>query len=156
MNYKDKTFEIDDNQIKFKNGVFVLFMIIFISILTPSLFFYKGNIISIAASITGLITVFFIIRLFIGFYLKNTIKLSDIEYVKAQIWDISIDKNRNFWGTGRYKYHFPTGLNKKTNPEVIFVHIKDRKAAVGFVPENSENAISILKYRGVKVIEKTA
>jgi hypothetical protein len=152
MNYKDKTFEIDDNQIKFKNGIFMYFMIIFIPIF--SLIFSKGNILSIAASITGLIIAFFIIRLFIGFYFKHTIKLSDIEYVKAQIWDISIDKIRDFWGTGRYKYHFPTGLNKKTNPKVIFVHIKDRKAAVGFVPENCENAISVLRERGIKIIEE--
>ncbi len=79
--------------------------------------FSKGSILSVASSITGLIIAFFIIKLFIGFFVKNTIKLSDIEYVKAQIWDISIDKNRDFWGTSRYKYHFPTGLDKKTNPK---------------------------------------
>ena len=156
MNYKDKNFEIDDNQIKFKNGVFVLLMIIFISILTPSLFFNKVNIISIAGSITGLITLVFIIRFFFGMYLKNTIKLSNIEYVKAQIWDKSIDENRNFWGNGRYKYYFPTGLNKKTNPKVIFVHIKNRKADVGFVPENLENVISVLKEKGIKIIGETS
>lgn len=154
MNYKDKTFEIDNNQIKFKNGIFVVFLPSFIAIFTSSLMFSKGNfLITAISSFLGLITAFFIIRLFIGFYFKNTIKLSDIEYVKAQIWDISIDKNRDFWGTGRYKYHFPTGLNKKTNPKVIFVHIKDRKAAVGFVPENCENTISVLSEREVKVIE---
>lgn len=153
MNYKDKTFEIDDNQIKFKNGIFMYFIPIFIPIFTANFFFLKGNILSIAASITGFIIAFFIIKLFIGFYFKNTIKLSDIEYVKAQKWDKSIDECRDFWGTGRYKYHFPTGgLNKKINPSVIFVHIKGRKAAVGFVPENMENTISALRERGMKII----
>lgn len=151
MNYKDKTFEIDDNQIKFKNGIFALFSIFFISAFAFNFIFSKGSILFVASSITGLIIAFFVIRLFVGFYLKNTIKLSDIEYVKAQIWDKSIDENRDFWGTGRYRYHFPTGLNKKTNPEVIFVHIKERNAAVAFVPENMENVISVLKEKGIKV-----
>ncbi len=114
----------------------------------------KGNLLTVISSITGLIMAFLIIRMFIGFYFKNTIKLSDIEYVKAQIWDKSVDKERNFWGTGKYKYHFPTGLNKNTKPKVIFVHIKERKAAVGFTPENYENTISVLKNRGIKVVEE--
>ncbi|MRT92241.1 hypothetical protein [Ancylomarina sp. 16SWW S1-10-2] len=152
MNYKDKTFEIDDNQIKFKNGIFVLFIIIFSSTLAFNFIYSKGSLISIASSIIGLVIAFYIMRMFIGFYLKNAIDLSDIDYVKAQIWDKSIDKNRNFWGTNRFKYHFPTGLNRKENPQVIFVHIKDRKAAVGFVPENYENVISSLKEKGIKII----
>lgn len=156
MIYKDSKLEIDNTQIKFKNGIFLLFVITFIPIFTTSLFFLKGDILSIAATTTGLIAAFFIIKLFIGFYFKDTIKLSDIECVKAQIWDISIDKNKDFWGTARYKYHFPTGLDKKTNPKVIFVHIKDRKAAVGFVPENLENLISVLNEKGIRIIEKTS
>jgi len=158
MNYKDKLFEIDENQIKFKNGIFMIILITFlIPTLTFNFIFSKGSILSIAASVTGLIIAFYIIRLFIGFYFKNIIKLTDIEYVKARKWDKSIDECRDFWGTGRYKYHFPTGgLNKKTNPSVIFVHIKGRKAAVGFVPENMENTISALRERGIKIIEETS
>ncbi len=157
MNYKDKTFEIDNNRIKFKNEIFVFFLIIFIPIFTTSLIFSKGNFLIVAISpFIGLIIGYLVIRLFVGMYLKNTIDLSDIDYVKAQIWDKSIDKNRDFWGTGRYKYHFPTGINKQTNPKVIFVHIKERKPAVGFVPENCENAISVLRDRGIKIIEKTS
>lgn len=156
MIYKDSKFEIDDKQIKFKNGIFLLFLIIFISIFTSSLMFSKGNFfITTISSFIGLIIGFLIIRLFVGMYLKNTINLLDIDYVKAQVWNKSIDKNRDFWGTGRYKYHFPTGINKQTNPKVIFVHIKERKSAVGFVPENMENAMSVFKERGIKVIEKT-
>jgi len=156
MNYKDKKFEIDDNQIKFKNGIFITFTIIFVPIFIINLLHSKGDILSILVLIISLIISFFIIRLFIGFYLKNTIKLSNIEYVKVQTWDISIDKNRNFWGTSRYKYHFPTGLNKKTNPKVIFVHIKNRKADVGFVPDNLENVISVLKEKGIKIIDENS
>ena len=156
MNYKDKTFDINDNQIKFKNRIFVLFLIIFIPIFTTSLIFSKGNILVATFLFIGLMIGFLFIRLFVGMYLKNTIELSDIDYVKAQIWDKSIDKDRDFWGTGRYKYHFPTGINKQTNPKVIFVHIKERKSAVGFVPENYVNAISVLKERGVKIIEETS
>ena len=156
MTYEDKTFEICDNEIKFKNRIFVFFLIFLVPIATFNFVFYKGDLLIGISSIIGVILAFLIIRLFVGLYLKNTIDLSDISYVKLQTWNISIDKDRDFWGTCRYKYHFPTGLNKKTNPKVIFVHIKDRKAAVGFVPENMENAISVLKARGVKVIEVTS
>ncbi len=152
MNYKDKTFEIDDNQIKFNNRTYFVFLIIFIPIFTSSLMFSKGNFLIAISSFIGLIIGFLVIRLFVGMYLKNTIDLSDIDYVKTQIWDKSIDKDRDFWGTGRYKYHFPTGINKRTNPKVIFVHIKERKSTVGFVPENWGNAISVLKEKGVKII----
>ena len=153
MIYKDSKFEIDDKQIKFKNGILVPLLIIFISMFTISLFFSKGNFLNAMSSFIGLIIGFLIFRSFVGIYLKNTIDLSNIEYVKAQMWDKSIDKDRNFWGTGRYKYHFPTGINKKTNPKVIFVHLKKRKAAIGFVPENFENTISALKEKGIKIIE---
>lgn len=149
MNYKDKTFEIDDIQVKFKNGI-LLYWIVFIPIVS----FTKGDIFTALFSLLGIIIAFFILKFVIPFYFKSTIELSDIEFVQAQIWDESIDKKRNFWGVGLFKYHFPTGLNKKANPKVIFVHIKDRKGAVGFVPENMDNLIAVLKERGVKVIEQ--
>ena len=131
MNYKDKSFEIDENQIRFKNTTLIPFLIIFGAMVTTSLIYSKGSILIAASSIIGLILGFLLLRLFIGMYLKSSIDLADISYVKAQTWDKSIDKDRNFWGVGRYKYHFPTGLNKRTNSHVIFIHIKDRKLAVG-------------------------
>lgn len=155
MIYKDSKLKIDDVQIKFKNGVFLPFLIIFISITTFSLIFSKGNFLHVAGTAVGLILGFLIIRLFVGMYLKNTIDLSSIDFVKRQIWNKTIDKDRNFWGIGKYKYHFPTGINKKTNPEVIFVHIKDRKAAVGFIPDNMENAICTLQEKEIKVFTET-
>ena len=151
MIYKDSKFEIDDKQIKFRNGVFFPFLIIFISLSASSFMFSKGNVLQIVGTLFGLIIGIFIIRLFVGMYFKNTIDLSSIDYVKTQTWNKSIDKERNFWGTGKYKYHFPTGINKKTNPEVFFIHIKERKAAVGFVPDNMENVISALKKRGINI-----
>ncbi len=151
MIYKDSKFEIDDKQIKFRNGVFFPFLIIFISISAAAFMFSKGNFLQIGSTLVGSIIGFLIIRLFIGMYLKNTIDLSSIDYVKTQTWNDNIDKDRNFWGTGKYKYHFPTGINKKTNPEVIFIHIKERKAAVGFVPDNMKNVISILKEKGIYI-----
>ena len=148
MNYKDKTFEIDENQIKFKNTTIIIYLTIFIS--TGLTFGFLNN--SILPSILGAaLGILLVLGVLVRFYWKNTIDLSDIDFVKTQKWDERIDKDRNFWGTGRYKYYFPTGLNRKTNPEVIFVHIKERKAAVGFVPENMENAISALKERGIRI-----
>jgi len=151
MNYKDKSFEIDENQIRFKNTTLIPYLIIFGGVFTTSLIYSKGSILTAAASIIGLIIGFILLRLFIGMYLKSSIDLADISYIKAQTWNKSIDKYRNFWGIGRYKYHFPTGINKKTNSQVIFIHIKDRELAVGFVPENFDEAISVLKFRGIEI-----
>jgi len=151
MNYKDKLFEIDERQIKFKNKTLFPFLIISVSVVMSSLMFSKDNILTATSSIVGVFLAFLFFRLFVGLYLNNTINLSDISFVKAQKWNTSIDRNKNFWGVGRYKYHFPTGLNKKTNPQVIFIHIKDKKTAVGFVPEHFDNAVSVLKDRGVEI-----
>ena len=151
MDYKDKSFEIDENQIRFKNTTLILFLIILVSLVTTSLIFSKGNILIAISSIIGVILGFLILRLFIGIYLKNSIDLSDISHVKAQIWSNSIDKDRNFWGVAKHKYYFPTGLNRKANPQVIFVHIKEKKSAVGFVPENFDNVISVLKDKGIEI-----
>ena len=151
MNYTDKSFEIDNSQIKFRNSTLIPYLIISTSIFPTYLMFSKGNFMIATCAIIGSFLGLFFIKLFIGLYLKNTIDLSKIDYVKAQIWDKSIDDNRDFWGTGRYKYHFPTGINKKTNPRVIFVHLKERKAAVGFVPENFDDAVYVLKERRIEI-----
>ncbi len=156
MIYKDSKFEIDKKQIKFKNGVFFPFLIIFTSMSTFSFISSKGNLLQVAGTATGLIIGFLIIRQFVGIYFKNTIDLSSIDYVKRLIWNEAIDKERNLWGTGKYKYHFPTGINKKINPEIIFVHIKGREAAVGFVPDDIENVISTLKEKGIKITANTS
>jgi len=155
MIYKDSKFEIDNVQIKFKNRVFFRFVNIFISISTFYFIFSKGNFLLLVTTAVGLIIGFLFIRLFVGMYLKNIIYLSRIDYVERRIWDKNIDKERNFFGTGKFKYHFPTGINKKLNPEVIFVHLKGRKAAVGFVPDNMENVISALKEKGIKISTET-
>lgn len=155
MNYKDKTFEIEDRQIKFKNKTGVIFIssYVFIAFTTGffglregidyALFSFLG--VTLAAALT--------FGVFIKLYWKETINLSEISEVKVRVWDLSIDKDRNFWGIGKYGYHFPTGLDKKTNPTVLFIHRREKKLAVGFVPENYENAISTLKDKGIKVIE---
>lgn len=156
MNYKDKSFEIDEIQIKINNRILITYLLIFTPIVTVLFISSKSNLLSAILSIIGVITAFLIFRAFVSMYLKSTIDLSEISYVESRIWDKSIDEDSNFWGTGRYKYHFPTGLNKKTNPKVIFVHRKEKKLAVGFVPENFENAISVLKEKGIKITTETS
>ena len=153
MNYKDKTFEIDDNQIKFKNPTGIIYLSIFISTGFTFGLLNSSIIPSILGAALGILLVF---GVFIRLYWKNTIDISEISQVKVRVWNLSIDKDRNFWGIGKYKYHFPTGLNKKTNPKVIFVERKEKKLAVGFVPENFENVISVLKEKGIKIIEETS
>jgi hypothetical protein len=152
MTYKDKTFEINDQQIKFNNKTilpFIAFPPIILMMLAAGKTAdttFLNNYIGVTL---GVILGLYILHLLTGIYLKNNIELSNIDYVRVHTWDGSIDKDRNFWGTGRYKYHFPAGLNRKEKPQVILVHIKNRKGAVGFVPENIDNVVSALKVRGI-------
>jgi hypothetical protein len=157
MNYKDKTFEIDGTQIRFANNIFItvflpcFFMIPLFGIIG------KHDVISVllrvATGVLGLMISYFVMFRRV-YYWKNTIDLKDISQVKISTWDNSIDKDRNFWGRPNYRYHFPAGLNKKSNPKVIFVEIRDSKLAVGLVPENMENAIEVFTEKGIKIAEK--
>lgn len=155
MNYKDKSFEINEDQIKFKNKTLSTYPIIAISTLFAFLFFGypQGLSYMLFSALGGVIGFGLAFGVFIKLYWKNTIDLAEIADVKVRVWDVSIDKDTNFWGIGNYRYHFPTGFNKKTNPKVLFIHRKEKNLAVGFVPENCENAISVFKEKGIKIIE---
>lgn len=150
--HSDPKIEIDHDQIKFKNTSIVIFVIVFFTMCTSSVFFSKGNFVTIAGSLTGFILLYPILRFSFRPYLKNSISLSAIDYVKLGVWNNSISKDRNFWGIARYPYFFPCGFNKKANAEIIFVHIKNRKGAVAFAPENCEHTIAVLKQRGIKIV----
>ena len=149
MNYKDQSFEINENQIKFKNNTFFIYVIIFFSIGTFAFFSHWLAIIGLCIGFT------IAFGIFIPLYWKNTIDLSEISKVKIGVWDSSIDKDKNFWGKPKYKYHFPTGFDKKTTPRVIFVQRRNKKLAVGFVPDNCNKVISILQDRGISIIKET-
>src|ERR1035437_7073737 len=156
MNYKDKTFEIDNTQIRFTNNTFNPFLHSLVStVVVFGIIGAKHDVISVllrvSAAVLGYIIVF---GIFIRVYLKNTIDLHDISQVKIATWDNSIDKDRSFWGIPKYRYHFPAGLNKKSNQKVIVVEKINSNLAVGFVPENSENAIEVFKEKGIKLVEK--
>ena len=151
MIYKDSAFEIVENQIKFKNRIILFFLSIFIgfilnfclsSIFSP----VKVNVLNAVFILLGLVFVFLIFKLLTGIYFKSTIDISKIEYIRIHTKD-----EINFWGS----WCFPAGMNKKEKLQVLLIHIKDRKTAVGFVPENIENVISILQERGIKIITKT-
>jgi hypothetical protein len=150
MNYKDQSFEINENQIKFKNNTFFIYVIIFFSIGTFSFFSHWFAIIGLCI---GFAIAF---GIFIPLYWKNTIDISEISKVKIGVWDSSIDKDKNFWGAPKYKYHFPTGFDKKTTPQVIFVQRRNKTLAVGFVPDNCNKVISILQDRGISIIKETS
>ena len=159
MIYKDKTFEISETQVKFKNRAMIIFYIILLPLMVHLLKFSKESVLlGWTILLIGLGFAIFVIKLFavfFGFFFLNNIDISNIEYVRIHNWDNSIDKERKFWKTDRYKYHFPAGINKKKKPQVILIHIKDRKVAVGFVPENIETVISVLNEKGIKIIKKT-
>ena len=154
MNYKDKTFEIDSDHIKFENKTFILYLPIFIAVLTSTLFFNRHGLIALLSGFfgtaLGLIIVF---RVFILLYWRNNINLSDISFVEVRNWNSEIDKKRNFWGVPKFRYHFPTGLDKKSNPKVIFVHRKKEKLVIGFAPTNCMATISAFRENGIKIVE---
>jgi len=154
MNYKDKTFEIDGNYIKFENKTFILYLPIFIPILTSTLVLNSHNIIVLFSSFFGVtlgLTIAF--RDFFSLYWRNKINLSDISFVEVRNWNSDIDKMRNFWGIPKFRYHFPAGLDKKSNPKVIFVHRKKGKILIGFTPTNCISTISAFQENGINVVE---
>lgn len=154
MNYKDKTFEIDGEQIKFENKTFILYLPIFIALLGSTLSFNNHGFVSLLCGFLGMalgLTIAF--RVFIRLYWKSIINLSDISFVELKSWNSDIDKMRNFWGIPKFRYHFPTGFDKKSNPKVIFVHRKKEKLAIGFVPDNCIATISVFREKGINVVE---
>ena len=154
MNYKDKTFEIDGNYIKFENKTFILYLPIFIAILTSTLVLNSHGLIALFSSFFGValgLTIAF--RVFFSLYWRNKINLSDISFVEVRNWNSDIDKMRNFWGIPKFRYHFPTGLDKKSNPKVIFVHRKKGKFLIGFTPTNCISTISAFQENGINVVE---
>ncbi len=154
MIYKDKTFEIDSNHIKFENKTFISYLPIFITLLSSTIFFNSHGLIvrliSFFGTALGLIIVF---RVFILLYWRNNINLSDISFVEVRNWNSDIDKKRNFWGVPKFRYHFPTGLDKKSKPKVIFVHRKKEKLVIGFAPTNCIATISAFRENGIKIVE---
>ena len=154
MDYKDKTFEIDGEKIKFDNKTFNLYLPIFFPLFCVVFFFNRSSLPAMLGGITGLVLLPIIaIRVFNLYYLKNKINLSDISFVEVRNWNSDIDKMRNFWGTPKFGYYFPTGLDKKSNPKVIFVHLKKGKLAIGFTPVNCISTISAFQENGIQVVE---
>ncbi|MFI5139695.1 MAG: hypothetical protein ACHQIM_17875 [Sphingobacteriales bacterium] len=155
MNYKDKTFEIDNTQIRFTNIFNRVLPALVSSLVVFGIIGIKHDVISVLLRVFGAGLGYIIaFGIFIRVYWKNTIDLHDISQVKIVTWDNSIDKDRNFWGRPKYKYYFPAGLNKKSSQKIIFVEKLNSKLAVGFVPESFENAIEVFKEKGIRIVEK--
>ncbi|MCT4587663.1 MAG: hypothetical protein N4A71_07565 [Carboxylicivirga sp.] len=155
MIYKDPKLEINDQQLKFRNDTAVLFFILFISIFSFSILFTKGNFLMAMTSALGLAMAFLLHTLFSGLYFKSSIDLSAINYISVKKWDNSIDKKRNFWGKALFKYHFPTGINKKARPVVLLVHITNKDSAIGFVPKDLSQALETLNQKDIAILNST-
>ena len=155
MDYKDKTFEIDGTAIKFSNKTATRLIALFVPIFSCIIAFNAQNAIALLCGMLGLgIGVLTTFRYFIKLYWKNEIKLSEISHIEAKIWNSDIDKLRDFWGNPKFRYHFPTGFDKKNAPKVIFVYRKNENLAIGFMPENFIKTIFTLRESGINVIEK--
>ena len=155
MIYKDSKIEIGKVQMKFKNNTGLLFLIIFLITFFTSWTAHNNNLITPISSILGLMFLVMLIQIFSPVYLKNSINISDISHIKIQDWNKNIDKDRNFWGIAKYKYHFPTGINKKKSQKVIFVHRKKKILAIGFVPDNCDLSLAAFTELGIKIESNT-
>jgi hypothetical protein len=156
MNYAERTFEIDNQVIKFKNPVFIVIMIgSFISMNVFGFLTHSRDSLYILfwliGSILGILIALYVFGL--SRYVKNKILLSAIDYVQVENYKSGNGKAL-FTGTGKMQNVFPVGFNKKKADKLVFIHQKNKMGVNVFAPENCKVTIQALKENGIHVIEK--
>lgn len=154
MNYKDQSFEINENQIKFKNNTFFIYVIIFFSIGTFAFFSHWLAIIGL--QLLDCVSVLLQLLGF-SFHFIGKTPLISLKFLKLkQVFGILVlIKIRTFGVSRNINIISQQDLIKKTTPRVIFVQRRNKKLAVGFVPDNCNKVISILQDRGISIIKET-
>jgi len=153
MNYKEPSFELDERQISFKNTAMI--PIISATLVIPiftGLINSHHNYMLIATSLLGVIIALFAFRYFTGSLLKTKIQLSDISHIEMKPYK-KTDGKLSFKGTGSVKTFFPSGLDQSKTENVFLLHQKNKKAIIGFTPNNCSETIAALKQNNIKVIE---
>jgi len=156
MNYSERTFEIDNQTIKYKNTVFVVLLIGSLTSINAFGFLtHSGDLLHIIFWFIGSILGILIPLYFFGLsrYVKGKILLSTIDYIQVERYK-SENGKAIFKGTGKIQNVFPVGFNKKKADKLIFIHQKNKKVVNVFAPENCNETIQALKENGIKVIEK--
>lgn len=156
MNYTERTFEIDNQEIKFKNPIFIVMLIgSFTSINVFGFLNHSKDILQILfwfiGSLLGLLILLYVFGL--SKYVKRKILLSTIDYVRVENYK-SENGKALFKGTGKIQNVFPVGLNRKKADKLIFIHQKSKKVVNVFAPENCNDTIQALKENGIQVIEE--
>jgi hypothetical protein len=150
MNYKERTFEMDNDQIKFKNLLLIPVIFGISTSLIVGLILYSKDIILFRACVMGLFALFFIFIL--SKIYQTKILLSEISHIEVNHYKTDADKSI-FRGTAQFKSYFPAGLDKKKIDKLILIHQTRRKIIIGLTPDNCTAAISAMRENGINIIE---
>jgi hypothetical protein len=156
MNYSERTFEINNQEIKFRNTIFGIILIgSFTSINAIGFLSHSGDILHIIFWFIGSILGIMISLYLFGLlkYIDSKVLLSNIDYIQVEKY-LSENGKAIFEGTGKIQNFFPAGFNKNKADKLIFIHQKNKKVVICFAPDNCDETIKALKESGIKVIEK--
>lgn len=157
MNYKEQTFEIENNLISFRNHTFTAISIgILTSLILLGVIMYKSDLTMFLFWLTGCSLGIFSLIYFFGFseYFQTKILLKQIAYIEVIALKTNNEKAK-FKGTGQIRNFFPSGLDRKKADKLILIHQKTEKIIIGIAPENCTETISAFREKGINVIEET-
>lgn len=155
MEYKELSFEIDKNQIKFRNSFTIPFIVVFVALLIVGGFRIYHDLTALYWYIVfslGLLLLFY--RLLFSILFKTKIHLSEIAYVDIESLNSSNGKT-NFRGIRRIRIYFPGGLDKKKADKIMFIHRKRKKIVFGFYVADYITIIKTFKANGIAINDRT-
>ena len=155
MKYKELNFEIENNQIKFRNIFTIPFIVVFVTLLIAGGFRISHDLTALIWYIVfslGILLLFY--RLLFSIFFKTKIHLSEIDHVDLESIKSSTGKI-NFLGTGRISNYFPGGLDKKKADKIIFIHRKRKKIVFGFPVADYITIIKTFQENGIAVNDRT-
>jgi len=155
MNYKERTFEVDNDSISYENKFIIPFIIgIFTSAIIIGYSVYARELTPFICWSFGCLFVFFLIFLMIGFskIYQTKILLSEISHIQVNQFKTDADKSI-LRGTAQFRNYFPAGFDKKKVDKLILIHQIKRKIIIGLTPDDCTAAISAMRENGINVIE---
>jgi len=153
MNYKEQTFEIDNNLISFKSNKIIPIIGILTSAIVFGLIMYSRDLTRFLFWFIGCSLGIFSLFYFFGFskYLIDKISLTEITHIEVKAFKTDIEKSK-FKGTGQVRNYFPSGLDKQKADKLIFIYQKNKKVIIGLAPDNCAETISAFRANGINVI----
>jgi hypothetical protein len=155
MNYKERTFEVDNDSISYENKFIIPFIIgIFTSAIIFGYSVYARELTPFICWSFGCLFGLSSIILIFGFskIYQTKILLSEISHIEVNHFKTDADKSI-FRGTAQFRNYFPAGFDKKKVDKLILIHQTKRKIIIGLTPDNCTAAISAMRENGINVIE---